>query len=230
MLPDVINCACALIEVKTQLKGVENQYGKIDTMSKPPLSGSERMFAMERFRQFMTVNIRCFKNAVTGKMTKRGFTFVEILVVVVILAIAAMVAIPMAGSAANMQIKSAANMIAADLEYAKSMAITTGQLYSVEFDTANETYSIKDQNGSVIGHPLNGGAAYVVNLRNDSRLSKVDINSVSFDSTTRIKFDYLGSPYNGSGNPLNSGVITLRAGTITITVRVEPVTGYISII
>jgi len=45
-----------------------------------------------------------------------------------------------------------------------------------------------------------------------------------------VKFDYLGSPYNGNDNPLNSGVISLQAGGSTATINVEPVTGFISVV
>ena len=69
-----------------------------------------------------------------GRSTNSGFTLVEILIVVSILAIAAMIAIPMMSSAGSMQIRSAANMIAADLEYAKSMAISRQKIYTVVFD------------------------------------------------------------------------------------------------
>ena len=56
-----------------------------------------------------------------------------------------------------------------------------------------------------------------------------DIENVDFDTTSEIKFDYLGSPYNGGDTPLNSGVISLRAGQMTATINIEPVTGFISI-
>jgi len=158
-----------------------------------------------------------------------GFTLIEILIVVAIIAIAAMVVVPMVGSAASMQIRSAANMIAADMEYAKSMAISRGQNFSVVFDKATESYRIKDQSGSTIMNPVKKGFDYVVDFRNDGRLNKVDIVDVDFDSTNEVRFDYLGSPYNGSGNPLNSGIINLQAGGTSMTVTVEPVTGYISI-
>ena len=165
--------------------------------------------------------------------TNSGFTVIEILIVVVIIGIAAMMAIPMMTSAASMQIRSAANMIAADLEYAKSMAISRGQIFSVVFDKAAESYRIENQDGNVIAHPVKKGFDYVVDFRNDSRLDKVDIADVDFDpaSSHTITFDYLGSPYSGSGtsNPLNSGVITLQAGGTTTTITVEPVTGFISI-
>ena len=158
-----------------------------------------------------------------------AFTLIEIIIVVVVIAIAAMVAIPMMSSAASMQIRAATNMVAADLEYAKSMAISRGQSFSVVFDQTTEKYQIEDQSGSVIPHPVKKGFPYTIDFRNDGRLNRVDIVSANFDATGKVKFDYLGSPYSGSGNPLNSGIVTLRAAGITKTVTVEPVTGYISI-
>lgn len=158
-----------------------------------------------------------------------GFTVIEILIVVVIIAIVAMIAVPMMSSAAAMQIRSAANMIAADLEYAKSMAISRGQYFSVVFDKTTESYRIENQAGDAIPHPVKKGFDYVVDFQNDGRLNRVDIVDADFDATSEIKFDYLGSPYNSDGDPLNSGVISLQAGGLTRTITVEPVTGYISI-
>ena len=47
----------------------------------------------------------------------------------------------------------------------------------------------------------------------------------------QLPFDYLGAPYSGAapGNPLNAGSVDLQAGTFTMTVTVEPVTGYVKI-
>ena len=158
----------------------------------------------------------------TRKRRRWAFTIIEILMVVIILAIAAALAIPMLTSADSMQIGSAANMIAADMEYAKSMAITKGQKFSVVFNKTDDSYSIKDQNGSVIRHPVKKGFNYVVSFRTDSRLSKVNIVDVDFDSADKVTFDYLGSPVNG-------GFIRLGVDQMDVKVNVEPVTGYISI-
>ncbi|OHB77988.1 MAG: hypothetical protein A2Z25_14100 [Planctomycetes bacterium RBG_16_55_9] len=150
-----------------------------------------------------------------------GFTVIELLIVVVILAIAALTAIPMMSSASSMQIRSAANLIMADLEYAKSMAITRGQDYSVVFDPTADSYQIEDQDDNVIPHPVNKGFDYIVSFQNDSRLNRVDVTSVDFGATPRVQFDCLGSPDNG-------GTISLQAGDTTATITVEPVTGFIS--
>ena len=180
-------------------------------------------------------NPRCFcsrEGRYLLRAARCGFTVVELLIVVVIVAIAAMAAIPMMSSAGSFQIRSAANIIAADLEYAKTIAISRGQNFSVVFDISTESYRINDQYGAVIVHPVKKGFYYAVDFRTDGRLSKVDIENVDFDpgSVRTITFDYLGSPYSGSNNPLNSGVISLRVGQMTTTINVEPVTGFISIV
>jgi prepilin-type N-terminal cleavage/methylation domain-containing protein len=161
-----------------------------------------------------------------------GFTLAEILLVVLIIAIAAAIAVPMIGSMDSVQIRSAANVIAADLEYAKSMAISRQKNYSVVFDPAGGSYEVHDPNG-IIKHPVKKGFDYKVAFSSDSRLENVVIESVDFDSSDTITFDSLGSPHSGSGaNPpyLNDvGTISISAGDFTETIKVEPVTGFISI-
>ncbi len=161
-----------------------------------------------------------------------GFTLIEVIVVVVILAIVALMAVPMFGSAADIQLKAAANMIAADLEYAKSMAISRQQNYSVVFNSTTESYEVCDKDGVVISHPINPGDL-VVAFPSDSRLNQVVIASADFDpgSEETITFDYLGSPYSGSlpGTPLISGTVSLEADSFTMTITVEPITGYVTI-
>ena len=151
----------------------------------------------------------------------RGFTLIEILIVIVILAIAAMTAIPMMSSAASVQIRSAGNMIAADLEYAKSLAISRGQNFSVVFDEGAESYSIVDQDGNTISHPVKKGFDYVIDFQ-DEGLGRVEIADADFDGASQVQFDYLGSPDNG-------GTVHLQAGDMSATVSVEPVTGYITV-
>lgn len=165
----------------------------------------------------------------TDKYLSGGFTLVEIIVVVVIISIAAVMAVPLLSSAADMQLRSAGNIVAADMEYAKSMAISRQKSYSVVFDVNNDSYEIQDSDGNVIGHPVNGSGNFVVNFGSDSRLDRVDISGVDFDSDQTVIFDYLGSPYGLGNVPLNSGQVTLEADGLTVNVIVEPVTGYITV-
>ena len=151
----------------------------------------------------------------------RGFTIIEILIVVVILAIAAMTAIPMMSSAGSVQVRSVSNMIAADLEYAKSLAISRGQSFWVVFDEDAESYRIEDQDRKTILHPVKKGFDYVIDFKNEG-LGRVDISDADFDGASEVRFDYLGSPDPG-------GAVHLQAGTTSATISVEPVTGYITV-
>lgn len=166
----------------------------------------------------------------TGRpRTEWAFTLIELVIVVLIIGIGAALAVPMMSSASGMQIRAAGAMVSADLEYAKSMAISRGQRYAVVFNAAGETYEIRDPNNTVIEHPVKKGFNYQIDFANDGRLDRVDLVSANFDGTNTVKFDYLGSPYNGADGNLNTGTITLRAGNRTKTVTIEPVTGFISV-
>jgi prepilin-type N-terminal cleavage/methylation domain-containing protein len=157
--------------------------------------------------------------------SRAGFTLIELLIVIVILAISAAIAVPMMSSAASSQMRAAGGIVAADLEYARSMAISRGQKHKVVFDPANERYEIQDQSGAVIKHPVtqkeNG---YIVNFTTDGRLDQVKVDSATFGASNNnfVEFDSLGSPDNG-------GTVVLKAGDFTRTVTVEPVTGFISV-
>lgn len=175
-----------------------------------------------------------------------GFTLIEVIVVVVVLMIVALMAVPMFGSAADIQLKAAANMIAADLEYAKSMAISRQQPYSVVFDSAGDSYKVcvydsdytEAEDAPPIAHPINPGPLEV-DFSDNSRLNQVVIVSAVFEpgSEETITFDYLGSPYSGWTWPTRETALTLtgkreislQAGGITMRVIVEPITGYVTI-
>ncbi len=151
----------------------------------------------------------------------RGFTVIEILIVMVIITNAALTVVPMMSSASSVQIRSAASMIAADLEYAKSMAITRGQNYSVVFDQNADSYQL-EQDNNVIQHPVKKGFDYIVDFQSDTRLNRVDITGANFSGNPDVEFDSMGSPDSG-------GTVSLQAGGTTVTITVEPITGYISI-
>ena len=159
-----------------------------------------------------------------------GFTLIELIVVITILAIAAVLAVPMLSSAGDIKLRSAAGMIASDLEYAKNMAISRQKNYMVVFTPSSESYRVCDNEGTVIAHPLKVGSNFIVDFSTNSQLKNVKIVSTDLDSNT-VTFDYLGSPYSGSGTdtPLNSGSIVISIKTFNSTIKIEPVTGYISI-
>jgi prepilin-type N-terminal cleavage/methylation domain-containing protein len=145
---------------------------------------------------------------------KKGFSLIEILIVVVILGIAGMMAIPMIGSASSVQVDAAADTIASDLGYAKNMAITNQKDYWAVFDS--DSYQLEDADG-VIMHPVNK-KDYVIEY--SSLGSGITVTTNFTDD--KVKFEYMGSPDSG-------GTVTIQGSTVSKTVTVEPVTGYISV-
>ncbi|MHC4757418.1 MAG: GspH/FimT family protein [Planctomycetota bacterium] len=158
----------------------------------------------------------------TLKISRGGYTLLEIMIVIGIIMIAAAMVVPMMSSAGSIQLRSAANIVAADLEYAKSIAITQGENFKVVFEPLTERYRIEDTAGNVVSHPVKKGFDYVMDFTTEGSLNQVTISSVSFNTSTEVQFDCLGSPSEG-------GTVTLEANGEVMTVNVEPVTGFISI-
>src|SRR5690349_9630106 len=140
----------------------------------------------------------------------RGFTLIEILMVVVILGIASAVVAPQLGSRSDIKIRAAARLLVADLMYAQNTAIAQQKWIYVRFDAAGEKYSVMDGVGAnatdttkIIKHPVTK-AEFTTKLgvATDRRIGDVKIKTVTFngvDTNYRpefvIAFDELGVPY-----------------------------------
>lgn len=166
--------------------------------------------------------------------SRRGFTLIEILAVVVVIGIASAVILPQINSRDDQRVASAARELMADLLYAQNRSIAYQTRHYVQFNTATNSWQVMvDSGGSpgpVITHPVNG-TPYVASVGTGA-LSKVTLNSANFDGNTTISFDAIGVPYSwssGGGNvPLNSGAVVFKAGTYQMTVAVAPYSGEIT--
>src|SRR5438046_1726291 len=76
------------------------------------------------------------------RITRRAFTLVEILAVVVIIGIASAIIIPQIGTRDDMRAAAAARVVVSDLIYAQNLAIANGTVVYVKFDTANNKYTL----------------------------------------------------------------------------------------
>jgi prepilin-type N-terminal cleavage/methylation domain-containing protein len=128
----------------------------------------------------------------------RGFTIVELVMVVVLISILAVSVVPKFVDTSAFSLAGGAAMAAADIRYTQELAMATHSAKTIVFTTTNTYYTVDSRN---------------VNLP-----SKVTISSGA-----TFTFNSLGEPTAGGGSS-----VTLSAGAETKTITVESYTGRVS--
>ena len=147
-----------------------------------------------------------------GGMTSRGFSLLELLLVLAIIATLTAMAIPRyQGSLVRYRADLTAHRIIADLAQAQSSAKAASTSRTVAFSIASNSYQIPELS------PLDGDSGnYHVAL--SERPYQAGLLSADFGGDTQIVF-------NGWGMPDSGGTITLAVGTEQRTVAVDTETG-----
>ena len=128
----------------------------------------------------------------------RGFTIIELMMVVVLIGILAVSVVPKFVDTSGISLVGAAAMVAADIRYTQELAMSTNSSKTIVFTTSNDNYTVDSRN--------------------------VDLPSkVSISSGMTFTFNSLGEPTTGGGSS-----VTLSAGAETKTITVENYTGRVS--
>ncbi|HEY4328184.1 MAG TPA: type II secretion system protein [Phycisphaerae bacterium] len=160
----------------------------------------------------------------------RGFTLFELVLVVLILGIiAASLIPPINNNIRSPRLKTAANVLAADIEFCESECIAQPNAPRViTFSILNNTYTLLDFNaGTAIKNP-GDGLAYV----NDFATGRnAQLNGVTVTSVVSGGSAISSVTFNSYGKPLLTAdlVITLSYNSQTLTLTVNAGTGDISI-
>ena len=142
----------------------------------------------------MNIMKSCFKLL----RSDSGFTFVELIAVVTIVGILSYVAAAhVVGSEDDLQYESMLHKIAADVRYAKLLALSDGQGTRVHIDLSENRYYLKWDDGNYVKKPL-GAEDFIVQL-GTGYFNDVQITATSFTGG-RLDFDTRGSALNG-GTP-----------------------------
>lgn len=160
------------------------------------------------------------REPVSRGIAPSGFTLVELMVVMIILAIAAAMILPQAFGTSDLRAKSAARLVVADLEYAQNTAIVTQSNTTVTFDDSNNSYEVSNVSGTLI-HPITH-QEYEVDFDTKRGFDGVSIVAVDFDGGFSVTFDSLGAP-----DP--DGTVDIGAGEHAYRVTVTPVTGRVTV-
>lgn len=168
---------------------------------------------------------RCHKlGTATPPGCDRTFTLIELLIVVILMGIAASVAIPMLAGTDATRLKAAGRLLVADLGFAQLESIThADDPCVVTFDQTNGSYTLarKSTPTTPITDPGNN-LPYVTQFGTGraSELAGVSIQSYSLGGDNQIAFGIYGQT-----DQTTTAVITLKAGTLTVSVQIDPASG-----
>ena len=154
----------------------------------------------------------------------RGFTLIEVLVVVIIIGIAAAVVVPSMLRPGSLHVQAAARMVISDLLFAQNDAIAKQKPRRVVFDPANNRYRVTDAAGNTLSANWKGvgSGTYVVDFKTDKRFQGVSMGTVEFDDDSFVEFNELGTPNFG-------GTIDLSGGGLQYQITVTDMTGKVSV-
>ena len=174
----------------------------------------------------------------------KGYTLVEILIVVTILGIVALVAIPNFPSNTH-KLDLAVAETAQALRFARSEAMRTGQLRGVRVNPASDRVQVFRITSLLpptfaydVRHPVDK-KLYDLQFQSDQQVRGIDISNVTFQYAAAPSVEYLffsdggvpltPNPFGGAAWMLTLGNITLRYGNKTSMIDIAPMTGRVSV-
>ena len=149
---------------------------------------------------------------------QRGFTIVELVTVMVLLALISAYAVIRSVSSADVTLPSQAQSMASDIRHTQALATTWGRSLRLAICAASATYTVSDKssaatacNQAAVTDPATGDS-FNVTLEKGVALAGPD----TLD-------------FNSLGQPSNAAIYTLSAAGTTETVAVQALTGSVTV-
>jgi prepilin-type N-terminal cleavage/methylation domain-containing protein len=132
---------------------------------------------------------------------RRGYTLIEVLIVVTIIGIASGIVVPHMMRSGSIGVQAAARMIIGDILVAQNDAIAKQSPRQVIFEPVENRYRIVDGAGNPVEASWRGGSStggYAVDLDDDGRFDGARIVSADFGGgSSTLAFDAMGGPASG---------------------------------
>ena len=164
-------------------------------------------------------------------MSPRGFSLVELVLLISILGILAYLAVPRVAGISDARLDAASGRIAADLRYARGRSISERARFGLAFDAPGDRYAVyASRPGTPVVDPANRSRPLGVDFRAPSELHGVEIESASFGRGSVVGFDSFGVPRDADGREISApGIIVVSFGGRSDTVEVAPSTGAVRV-
>lgn len=160
---------------------------------------------------------------------RRGYTLVEILIVVTVLGIAGALVVPAMGGTGVLRVQAAVRTIIADLTEAQSDALAYQRPRAVVFEPENGRYLVTRVNGATIDPETDMILDRTINHGN--QFGDSAISATRFDTDNVLIFDEMGGPIArpGETTPASTGTITVTGSGQTFVISVEAYTGRVTV-
>jgi Tfp pilus assembly protein FimT len=158
---------------------------------------------------------------------RRGITLVEVVVTVVCLAIAAAIVLPTASDNSGERLRGAAQVLAADLEYAQSQSMSRAddpRMLVIDADGGGYSIASKSAPATPVTNKV-GNVPYVTRFGSGRAvaLTNVTVGTYSLGGDNRLSFGALGQLDQAA-----TAAIQLNCGSRKIVISLDPTTGEIT--
>lgn len=161
-------------------------------------------------------------------MRRRGYTLVEMLIVVLIMGIAAAVLTPLISQANPLRLQALARQIVADVMQVQSDAIASQRSFAMTFSSTG--YVMAPVSGSTIQTGADVAVTRSIGAGGLQDFANVTINSITFPGNILV-FDAMGCPVDapGSDQPAGDAYVEITAGSERFRIWVRAFTGGVEV-
>lgn len=175
-------------------------------------------------------------SATEGPSLRRGYTLIEVLIVVTVLGIMGAMVIPQVASADSLRTRAAVRAVIADITFLQSDAMAFQRGRAMVFDVAtNSTLGLEvngpvlDLENDVLFEPQRISGRFELNLA-DATFGLSRLRTVSIDGGNVLIFDEMGAPVTTpQGNaPSAGGLIVIEGPVDAYWLRIDGFTGHVT--